>query len=244
MSLKSLGERCDIHLSSRELIFPHHENLNAIAAAVNGKPPARNWVDCERVLVNGRKIDNSEGAMTLRDVTAMGFTSREIRFWLLSTHYRKPLNLSEEHLDNARRSMTRIDRCLRNLGRVRDGQPFPELNQLLYDIRQGFIQAMDDDLNISAATASLFKNIRQINSLMQNGRIDASGAAKVLDAFRSIDEVLNVMDFNEQPRDAEIERIMQARTKARDEKNWQLADQLREELRRKGVQVHDGKAGS
>ena len=103
---------------------------------------------------------------------------------------------------------------------------------------------MDDDLNISAATASLFKNIRQINSLMQNGRIDASGAAKVLDAFRSIDDVLNVMEFKEQPRDEEIERIIQARKKAREEKNWQLADRLRDELRSKGVTVHDGKTGA
>ena len=244
MSLKTLGECCDIHLSSRELIFPHHENLNAIAAAVNGKSPARNWVDCERVLVDGRKIDTSESGLTLRDVTALGFSCKEVRFWLLSTHYRKPLNLSEERLHNARRSMSRINHCLRNLSRVCDGQPFPELNQLLYDIRQGFTQAMDDDLNVSAAMASLFRNIRQVNSLMQQGRIDAAGAAQVLDAFRSLDEVLNVMDFEAQPGDPEIERIIRARQKARAEKNWQLADRLREELRRKGVPVHDGKAGT
>ena len=244
IALKTLGECCDIHLSSRELMFPHHENLHAIAMAVNGKPPARNWIDCERVLVDGRKIDTSESGIALRDVEALGFSCKEIRFWLLSTHYRKPLSLSEERLRDARRSMARINHCLRNLGRVGDGQPYAELNQLLYDIRQGFIQAMDDDLNVSAAMASLFRNIRQVNSLMQSGGIDAPGAAQVLDAFRGLDQVLNVMDFEEPIHDAEIERILRQRQKARAEKNWQLADQLREALLRKGIEVHDGKAGA
>jgi cysteinyl-tRNA synthetase len=243
MSLKTLGECCDIHLSSRELIFPHHENIHAIATAVSGKPPARNWIDCERILVDGRKIAASQSPMTLQDLTALGYTGKQIRFWLLSTHYRKPLSLSPERLDDARRSMERVNRCLRNLSRVRGGQPFAELNQLLYDIRQGFIQAMDDDLNVSAAMASLFRNIRQVNSLMQQGRIDPPGAAQALDAFRSLDEVLNVMDFEEPPLDERIERILQQRDKARAEKNWQLSDRLREELISKGVPVHDDKAG-
>ena len=243
ISLKTLGRCCDIHLSGRELMFPHHENVNAIATAVNGTPPARNWIDCERVLLDGRKVDSSETAMTLRDITAMGYTGREIRFWLLSTHYRKPLSLSEERLDDARRSMARINHCLRNLSRVCDGRPYGELNQLLYDIRQGFIQAMDDDLNVSAAMASLFRNIRKVNSLVQKGLIDAAGAAKVLDAFRGIDAVLNVMDFQQQKPGPEAERIERARQQARAEKNWELADRLREQLRSMGVQVHDEKAG-
>ena len=243
MSLKTLGECCDIHLSSRELVFPHHENVNAIAAAVNGKPPARNWVDCERVLVDGRKIDNAQCPMTLQDVIALGYSGKEIRFWLLATHYRKPLSLSEARLEDARRSISRINNCLHNLGRVRSGQTFAELNQLLYDIRQGFIQAMDDDLNVSAALASMFGNIRRINKLMKEHRIDPEGAAKVVEAFRSLDEVLNVMDFDAGPHDPEIQRLVQAREQARSEKNWQLADQLRQQLLEKGVQVHDGKAG-
>ena len=244
MSLKTLGECCDIHLSSRELMFPHHENVNAIATAVNGRPPARNWIDCERVLVDGRKVDTSQGGLTLQDLKALGYSGKEIRFWLLSTHYRKPLSLSEERLADARRSLKRINHCLGNLIRVDAGRTFTEIDQLLYDIRHGFIQAMDDDLNVSAALASLFQNVRQVNSLMQKGHIDPAGAAKVLEAFRGLDTVLNVMDFQQPPLDPDIERIIAARQKARAEKNWQLADRLREELRRKGVPVHDGKTGT
>jgi cysteinyl-tRNA synthetase len=151
MSMKYLGECFDIHTSSREFIFPHHENENAISAALTGKPLAKFWVHCDRVLMDGKKLDEKSAGLTMVDLMNMGYSGRVIRFWLLSSHYRKPIPFSKERLDNARRAVERLDQCMSNLRNVKQGQPYAELEQLLYDLKNGFSSAMDDDLNISAA---------------------------------------------------------------------------------------------
>ena len=149
MAMKYLGETYDIHTSSRELVFPHHENEIAIAGAVTGKPLARFWVHCDRVLVHGKIVNEQGAGETLSDLTVMGYTGREIRYWLISGHYRKPITFSKEHLENAKSSLKRIDSCTNSLVHMKPGgSPYPELDQLLYDIKQGFVSAMDDDLNI------------------------------------------------------------------------------------------------
>jgi cysteinyl-tRNA synthetase len=182
--MKYLGESYDIHTSSREIMFPHHENVIAIAKAVSGKPVARYWVHCDRVLVDGKKIDEKGDGLTLQDLMNMNYSGREIRYWLISSHYRKPVTFSKERLEDAKRSLKRIDSCIQTLLTLKQGRSYPELNQLLYDIKHGFTSAMDDDLNISAAMASVFKIIKQVNILVLNEAIDSQGAAKIIDAFR------------------------------------------------------------
>jgi cysteinyl-tRNA synthetase len=103
MSMKYLGECFDIHTSSRDLVFPHHENENAIAVAITGNPLARFWVHCGRVLIDGKKLDEKSAGLTLGDLIGMGYSARVIRFWLLSSHYRKPISFSKERLEDARR---------------------------------------------------------------------------------------------------------------------------------------------
>ena len=120
--MKYLGECFDIHTSSRDLVFPHHENENAIAVAINGKPLARFWVHCERVLINGKKLDEKSAGLTIGDLMGMGYSARVIRFWLLSSHYRKPISFSKERLEDARRALERLDRCVHNLRGVKQGQ--------------------------------------------------------------------------------------------------------------------------
>jgi cysteinyl-tRNA synthetase len=241
MSMKYLGESFDIHTSGRELVFPHHENEIAIAQALTGKPLARFWLHCDRVLENGRKLDLNRPGLTLEDLLGRGYTGREIRFWLLSAHYRKPVRFSNRSLDAARRALGRLDACLRSLRELESGTSYPELDQLLYDIRQGFITAMDDDLNISAAIASLFKNIKRINSLIPAGGLDRAGAEKIIEAFRQIDGVLNVFDFGGEVEDPEIRSLMDQREAARRERNWALADEIRNQLISKGVAPRDSK---
>jgi cysteinyl-tRNA synthetase len=126
---------------------------------------------------------------------------------------------------------------------VQEGEPFAEIEQFLYDLRQEFIEAMDDDLNISEALASLFKSVRKINHLIMEKKIDPQGSAKVVEAFHGIDAVLNVFDFGLCPAMAEMQQIMEAREKARHEKNWPLADQLRDQLLSQGIPVQDPKIG-
>ena len=241
MAIKYLGECFDIHASSRELVFPHHENVNAIAAAITGRPPAKYWVDCERVLVDGKKVDDKDDSLILHEIAKMGYTGREIRYWLLSSHYRKPITFARDRLEDAKRSLNRVNYCIRNLNGVCDGQPYPDLNQLLYDIKQGFIQGMDDDLNISAAMTAIFRIVKKVNVLIREKKIDADGARQVVGALRGLDYALSIFDFGEMEASPEIQRLIKERDKARHEKNWPLADRLRDQLEALGVSIQDQK---
>ena len=241
MSMKHLGDNYDIYASSRELLFPHHENVNAIAAALTGKPLARFWVHCDRVLINGKKVDETDSGHTLDDLIRMGYSGRLIRYWLLTTHYRKPITFSKDRLIDARHSLKRLDQCIHTLKHIRDGRSYPDLNQLIYDIKQGIIQAMDDDLNISAAMAALFGSVKKINILTQEKKIDVEGASKVLDVFRSIDTVLELLEFDDDVENPTIQKLIKARDQARSEQNWELADRIRNQLRASGIIVQDDK---
>jgi cysteinyl-tRNA synthetase len=241
ISLKLLGETYDIHTSSRELVFPHHENENAIALALSGKPLAKYWVHCDRVLVDGKKPSDKGTSLNLSDLIQMGYSGRVVRYWLLSNHYRKPLSYSKAHLEDARRSIKRLDHCIYLLQNVNNGRACAELDQLLYDLKHGFINAMDDDLNISAAMASMFKMVKKINGLVREMKIDYQDASMIIDGFRNINSVLNIMDFADAVSDPQIARLINKRNKARAEKNWKLADKIRDQLRGKGVIVQDQK---
>jgi cysteinyl-tRNA synthetase len=241
ISMKYLGENYDIYAGSRELIFPHHENVNAIAAAATGKPLARFWIHCDRILIEGKKVDENESGYTLEALARQGYSGRLIRYWLISTHYRKPITFSEDRLNEARQSLKRIDQCVFTLQNIKGGQPYPDLDQLLYDIKNGVTRAMDDDLNISAALAVLFSNIKKINILALERKINTAGAARILDAFRRIDAVLGFLEFSQAVDDPEVRRLIKARDQARSERNWEAADKLRNQLQSRGIMVQDRK---
>ncbi|MGD8974232.1 MAG: cysteine synthase [Desulfobacterales bacterium] len=225
ISMKFLGENYDMYASSRELLFPHHENVNAIAKAVTGKSLARYWIHCDRILIDGKKVDENDAGYNLDDLARMGYSGRLLRYWLFSTHYRKPIAFSENRLNEAMRSLKRLDHCIDTLQNIRDG----------------FTSAMDDDLNISAAMAAMFKSIKTINRLADEKRINRGDASKILEVLRSIDSVLGFLNFEAVRYDAEIQRLIDARNKARSEKNWGDADQIREQLKSRGVVLQDQK---
>ena len=239
MSMKFLGECYDIHSSSRELIFPHHENENAIAAALTGKSLARYWIHCDRVLSAGKKLDEKSAGLTLADLMNMGYSGRSIRFWLLSSHYRKPIAFSKERLDNAMRALERLDRCLLKLCSVKQGQPYAEREQLLYDLKTGFNSAMDGDLNISAALATIFAVVKKVNALVHKSQLQPQDASKIVDGFRSIDSVLKIFNFFDDYLNQDVQRLLGQRDKARLAQNWALADKIRDELKSRGIPVED-----
>jgi len=236
MAMKHLGDCFDLHVSSRELVFPHHENENAIAQALFGRPLANAWVHAERV---------TGEATALAELTARGITGRELRYWLLSVHYRKPLAYSAGRLEDARRSLQRLDRCVQSLLRIRNGRPAPDLDQLMYDLRQGVRRAFDDDLNLPGALAALFLGVKRINAWVADGGMDAQGAGRVLALLRDIDAVLAIFDFNEAGEASavshEIHRLIEARRRARAERDWAQADRIRDELLGRGIRVQDTK---
>jgi cysteinyl-tRNA synthetase len=171
----------------------------------------------------------------------MGYSGRLIRYWLFTSHYSKPISFSESRLNQARRSLERIDQCIATLKSITDGQPYAELDQLLYDIKNGFISAMDDDLNIAKAMASLFKNIKRINKLVLKKKIDPPGAAQILKSLGNFDSVLGFLETEAAVVDAEIQRLMTVRDKARSEQNWMVADHIRDQLKALGLTVRDQK---
>lgn len=241
ISMKYLGPMFDIHTSSRELVFPHHENEQAICKSLYGRALANYWIHCDRVLSGGKKVDDRENRITLEHVLDMGFTGREIRFWMLSTHYRKMLHFSEDRLLESRRQLRKIDGCIQALIHVNEGVPYPDLDQIVYDIKHGFIHAMNDDLNISAAMAAMFTAIRKLNQLVQEKGIDPDGAQEVVKVFRDLDSVFNVFDFQDRFSDELVQRLMEKREKARAAKDWERADRLRAQLEELGVSVRDRK---
>jgi len=211
--------------------------------ALTGKPLAKYWVHCDRVLVDGKKIDEQDEELTtLSDLADMGYSGREIRYWLLSVHYRKPVVFSKKRLEDAKRSLKRLDTCIHSLVHVKSqASSYTELDQLLYDVKHGFISAMDDNLNISAAMASIFKIVKKVNILTLGNRIDPDSALKIVDAFRNIDSVLKIFDFQDEVRDPEIEDLIKQRDDARLEKNWDLADKIRDQLKAMGITIKDKK---
>ncbi|WP_319404894.1 cysteine--tRNA ligase [uncultured Desulfosarcina sp.] len=241
MSMRYLGDFYDIHCAGRELVFPHHENEIAIAGALTGKTLAKYWVHCDRVLVDGKKVDEKGDALTIQGLLDMGYTGREIRYWLISVNYRKPVLFSVARLNRVRKTLKRLDACIRALKNVRRGDSFGELDQLCYDIKNGFTTAMDDDLNISAALASLFTVVKRINTLILERHIDTAGAEKVMETLARINTVMNIIDFEDETENPAVQQLMDERTRARQAKDWVLADRLRDQLLEMGVVPRDGR---
>ena len=241
LTLKYLGESCDIHIAGRELLFPLHENEIAIAGALNKKPLARFWLHCDRVLGGDTATGGQAGELTVEALHTAGWSGREIRFWLLSAHYRKTVRYSQERLQYARHTLQRLDDCVAALIHLQVGQPYKELDQLLYDLKSGFFGAMDDDLNISAALAAVFKTIKRLNRLVSTQQIAPKQVVSVLEGLKYVDSVLGIFHFHINAEDKTIKALMAERNAARKEKNWELADQLRDRLIRMGVAVRDTK---
>lgn len=233
MAMKHLGESFDIHTGGRELVFPHHENERAIAGALSKKPLAHYWLHSEQVLMG------DEAPPTLPELIEKGFSGQVIRFWLLSSHYRKPLVFSEKTLANAARSLARLNRCVHRLKSTDNGHKEENIDQLLYDLKHGFISAMDDDLNISSAISVIFKAVRQVNKLDRAHCLDRKTATKIYNQFKKINRVLNILDMADPTENEALQALIHKRDQARAKGDFVTADDIRNRLRTMGVEVND-----
>ena len=238
MSMKYLGETFDLHTGGIDNLFPHHENEIAQAEAATGKPFVSTWMHCAHLKVNGEKMSKSLGNFfTLRDLIEKGWTGREIRYVLVNAHYRQGLNFAFSALEDARKSLERIDRAVDALqARIEPGAETPEFAKKAID---DFTAAVNDDLNIPKAFAALFELVRETNA-------SDTKAQGVLDAFKRMDEVLGVIFFGKKEAEeipAEIATLLEERTAARAAKNWAESDRIRDEIAAKGWLVKDSKEG-
>ncbi len=245
MSSKHLGQPFDIHLASTDLIFPHGENEIAVAEGLSGKPLANLWMHSEVVVVDGKKASRVAGNdVTVREVLDQGYSPATVRYWLLGQHYRRPLAYDREQLDQAAKSVERLNDFVARLSFMSPCAHAPDLDQYLYEVRSGIQEAMDNDLNMSKAMGHLFAFVRRINRLMNQQQMDASQVEKVLGFMEQVNQVLGIIDTERPAHDPEIDDLLTRRQAARAAGDFALADELRDQLAERGIQVLDTPTGS
>ena len=250
MSNKYLGETIDIHAGGQDLAFPHHENEIAQTEAYTGKKFANYWMHNAYITIDNEKMSKSKGNFfTVRDIRK-DYSGEEIRFFLLSGHYRSPINFSRDLMIQSRNGLARMHNAKQNLEHlVQNGaeimteQETAEL-QRLDAFRDKFDAAMEDDLNTADAISVVFELIREINTIVKDGA-SREFAAKALSLLSELTGVLGILGGSEESDriPAEIEALVQERQEARKAKNFARADEIRDLLREKGFEVEDTPQG-
>ena len=251
MANKFLGETIDIHSGGQDLIFPHHENEIAQSECANGKPFANYWMHNGYININNQKMSKSLGNFfTVRDI-AKKYDYEIIRFFMLSAHYRNPVNFSDVLMEQAKSAVERVYTCIGNLKfLLENGENRPlndaeeELSRQVDACRQKFIDAMDDDLNTADAIAAIFDIVYAANTALSNEQKNAASVLeKTLGAILELGGVLGLFQKQEQDIDAEIEALIEERNAARKEKNWARADEIRDQLKAMHIELKDTPMG-
>jgi cysteinyl-tRNA synthetase len=245
MSMKYLGETFDIHCGGVDLIFPHHENEIAQSECATGKPFVRYWVHPEFLIVEGEKMSKSLGNFyTLRDLLAKGHSPESIRYLLLSVHYRKQLNFTSDGLHQAQASIQRLeDFALRVKEKGTGEGASPSFSAEVNGARERFIEAMDSDLNTSAALAAIFDFVRSTYQKDSQNALSGADARAASDFIQEVDSVLNILRPQDELLDEEIAAQIDARQAARKRRDFAEADRIRQWLASKGIQLEDTREG-
>ncbi|MFC2169306.1 cysteine--tRNA ligase [Acidobacteriota bacterium] len=246
MSSEYLGSSFDIHCGGIDNIFPHHENEIAQSEAYFGKKFVNYWLHCHHLIVNGEKMSKSKGnQFTMQELLGKNVDTKVLRLMLLSTHYRKMLNFTFEALNQAKGSLQRIEDFLYELKShpFREGEN-KEISKLIEMTNKKFIQGLSDDLNISVALTSLFEMIKKANIQISREKILKKDAEKLYAFVKKIDEVLAVLPVDQKEKlPDEIMIKIEERQKARQENNFKMADQIRDQLIQQGILLEDTKDG-
>ena len=250
MSKKYLGEEIDIHAGGEDLIFPHHENEIAQSECCTGVPFARDWLHNAFLNIDNRKMSKSLGNFfTVREIGEK-YDLQVLRFFMLSAHYRSPLNFSAELMEASRNSLERIQNAVGNLNHLLENAAVEEmtgeekeLTAQLSSYEEKFDAAMDDDLNTADALAAIFELVRFANSHAEEGSSKAFLRA-LKEKIVSLADVLGVIvEKKEEMLDADIEALIEERQAARKAKNFARADEIRNELLSKGIVLEDTREG-
>jgi cysteinyl-tRNA synthetase len=243
MSMKYLGDTIDIHGGGQDLIFPHHENEIAQSEAATGKPFAKYWMHNGYINVNNEKMSKSKGNFfTVRDI-AQKYDLKVVRLFMLSAHYRNPINFSEELIMQAASAMARIKNCRDNLKHIAATGATDKVDVFkdICALENQFKKAMDDDLNTAEAIGVIFEYIRDINLAFEESK-DAQSAKEALEA---LDKVLNVLGLVPEDEEVpeEILALVNQRQEARKARNFSEADALRDKITAMGYDLKDTPEG-
>jgi len=246
MAMKYLGETIDIHTGGVDNIFPHHENEIAQSEAATGKKFVNYWLHNEHLLVEGQRMGRSlRNIYTLRDMMARGYDPKNLRYLLLSTHYRQQLNFTFEGLKAAKNAIDRLVNFVRRLTQADEKGCGKEIKLLMDCVQKDFEEALDDDLNIGPALAALFDFVRDVNKFLDENLLSREEAEEVYRLMMRFDKVLGVIGEveKEEKLPKEAEELIRKREEARKAKDWKKADKIREQLKAMGVIIEDTPEG-
>ena len=250
MSKKYLGDEIDIHAGGEDLIFPHHENEIAQSEAANGKPFARYWMHNAFLNIDNRKMSKSAGNFfTVRDIITK-YDPQVLRFFMLSAHYRSPLNFSAELMEAAKNGLERILTAVSNLNfllsKAQETEMTEEETRLLEEAKvyaARFDEAMDDDFNTADAIAAIFELVKFINT-NTSGNSSKAYLSALHEQIRELADVCGlIVDQKEEMLDGDIEKLIEERQAARKARDFARADAIRGELLEKGIVLEDTREG-
>ncbi|OQY28620.1 MAG: cysteine--tRNA ligase [Candidatus Cloacimonetes bacterium 4572_55] len=256
MAMKYLGETLDMHGGGLDLIFPHHENEKAQAESATGVPFVKYWVESGLLNIGGEKMSKSLGNFSPMNELLNSFSANEIRFFLISHHYRSPLEYNNERLTEAKQAFSRIENCVRNAYFYisRNGEKLeienPEIDRIKPNNLEDFIQAMDNDFNTAIALSHIFDLVKETNIAIQS----SNPAPAILEMTDSLMVMCTLLGFRfEAPRRQDptdnifnrmVDKTLEWRQMLRKEKNWAMADRIRDDLTSLGLIIEDHPKGS
>ncbi len=257
MSMKVLGESFDLHLGGEDLMFPHHEDEIAQSEGATERSFVKHWMHGAFLLVEGKKMSKSLGNFfTLRDLLGKGFAAREIRYLLLTAHYRETFNFTLDGLQGAKSALGRVDECVAKLReRAADvasaGSHMSAMENSDLTCRpnaggtlaEEFARALDEDLNISAGWAAVFDWVRETNRRLDQHTLTSAQAAEALVTWERVDSVLGIGVKAEMEVPAEIQALAHERATAKKAKDFARADAIRDELKTKSWAIEDTPKG-
>lgn len=249
MAKKYLGETIDIHAGGQDLAFPHHENEIAQSEALTGKPFARYWMHNGYININNEKMSKSLGNFVLVHDLIKMHDPQVLRFFMLSVHYRNPINYSVDLLENTRSGLERIKTSYQNLQHRMEasanlGEGSGEWMKQINSQRNAFIMAMDDDFNTANGISVLFELSALSNKYLMEKNTDRNVISRFLQQFEELFTVLGLQLEKEELLDEDIEALIEQRIQARKDRNFQLADQIRDQLKDLNIILEDTPQGT
>ena len=249
MSMKYLGETFDIHCGGKDLLFPHHENEIAQSEGATGKPYVHYWMHNGFINVDNQKMSKSlNNFFTVRDISKE-YDLEAVRLFMLSAHYRSPINFSRDQIEAANASLNRLytarDHLRFQIENAEEKAPTPEEEAFIERLKgyeQQFDAAMDDDLNTADALGAIFEMVRDANGFVQPG-VSKQTAVRAMESLKAVCGVLGLLTKEEDGLPEEVAKMVQERAEARKNKDWKRSDELRDAIRNAGYILEDTKQG-
>lgn len=246
MSMDILGETFDIHAGGADLIFPHHECEIAQSECATGKQFANYWMHNGFININKEKMSKSLGNFITLEKLLKQYPGDVIRFLYLQTHYRSPINFSQDLITQSVNTLKRLHDFVREIERIENkGTLNKQITKITTKAKKKFEKSMDDDFETPEALAALFEFIKEVNKLRKDTPLTVSDRHEILDLLKNIDSVFAVIFTQEKEELSEdLIAIIKEREEARKNKNWQKSDELRDKLKEKGILVEDTPNGT